>query len=316
MSTRSSWSSGRAHGFTLVELLVVIAIIGILIGLLLPAVQAVRAAARRMQCSNNLKQIGLATLNYENQFQCYPISISHYNEAGVEGNGMSWMLGILPNIEQAAVLNSLNLSGNAFPTGKGIFNPENHEIIKRPIETYRCPSDSAKNRVKTNVWQAVPSNLPLAVTSYSGVLGPHNLGNASIFGGEPDCHNYTAYGRKECLGTFWRHSHLSPVTIASIRDGTSNTIIIGEVLPDYDDFKQWALGNGTWASTHAPINYQAPEPVNGWDWPNQMGFRSRHPGGAQFAFGDGHVSFLSEAIATDVYRGLSTRAGGEIVNQP
>ena len=90
----------------------------------------------------------------------------------------------------------------------------------------------------------------------------------------------------------------------------------GEVRPDLDDFKYWAVGNGTWAATHAPINYQPPGTVNAWDWPNQMGFRSAHPGGAGFVFADGHVSFLSESIDTAVYRGLSTRAGGETVQEP
>ena len=311
---RLPWN--RNSGFTLVELLVVIAIIGILIALLLPAVQAAREAARRMQCSNNLKQISLAALNYESTYKCLPICIAHFDEAGVEGNGLSWMIGILPFMEQQPLFDSLNLDGQAYTAGRGVFNAENHELIRQPIDAYRCPSDSIKNLVKTNVWRAVPSDLPLAVTSYAGVLGPHDYGNASIFGGLPDCHNYAAYGYEECTGTFWRHSHLAPVTIASFTDGTSNTVIIGEVMPDYDDFKYWAIGNGTYASTGPPINYAAPEPVDPWDWANQGGFRSRHPGGAQFAFGDGHVSFLSDTIATDVYRGLSTRAGGEVVAAP
>jgi len=312
MSIRSSSSSRGPRGFTLVELLVVIAIIGILIALLLPAVQAAREAARSAQCTNHLKQIALAVLNYESSYGVFPISIAHYDEGGVQGNGLSWMVGILPFIEQGPLFDSLNLDGQAHPAGNGIFNAENHDKIKETIPTYLCPSDSIKNLVKTNVWLAVPEDLPLAVTSYAGVLGPHDLGDASLFEGEPDCHNYAATDHKECLGSFWRHSHLAPVKITSFLDGTSNTIIIGEVLPDYDDFKSWALGNATWGGTHAPINYFAPEPVDAWDWKNQESFRSRHPGGVHFAWGDGHVSFLSETISKDVYQGLSTRAGGEL----
>jgi len=306
----------RTRAFTLVELLVVIAIIGILIALLLPAVQAAREAARRMQCSNNLKQMALAVLNYESQYKCFPISIAHYDEGGAVGNGLSWTVGILPFMEQQPLFDTLNLNGQAHPAGNGIFNAENHALIAKPVENYLCPSDSIKKMVKTNIWLAVPSDLPLAVISYAGVMGPHDLGNASIFGGEPDCHNYNAYGYEECTGSFWRHSHVAPVKMASFIDGTSNTIIIGEVLPDYDDFKQWALGNATFACTHAPINYSPPEPFDPWDWKNQEGFRSRHPGGAQFAWGDGHVSFFSETIDRAVYRGLSTRALGETVTQP
>ncbi len=89
--------------------------------------------------------------------------------------------------------------------------------------------------------------------------------------------------------------------------------IVGEVLPEFDDFNYWALGNGTYDSTHAPINY-IPEPNDPWGgWPNQHGFRSHHPAGANFAWGDAHVSFIDEAIDRDIYRGVSTRAMSEVV---
>ena len=104
------------------------------------------------------------------------------------------------------------------------------------------------------------------------------------------------------------------MTIASFKDGTSNTIIIGEVLPDYDSFKYWALCNGVWASTCPPINYFPPAGTDPWDdWPDLMGFRSRHSGGANFTAGDGHVTFISETINGDLYHAISTRAGGEKV---
>ena len=319
MPSRPAASPGRIAssraGFTLVELLVVIAIIGILIALLLPAVQAAREAARRMQCGNNLKQIGLAALNYESAFRSFPIDMTHFNEGGARLNGASWLVRILPFLEQKPLYDALDLGGDA-QDGHGIFNAVNHDAIRQRLGIYSCPSDAVTNLVKTNVWRAVPANLPLAVTSYAGVLGPHDAGNASLFGGESDCHNYTSYGTPECMGMFWRHGFMRPVTIASIRDGTSRTLMAGEVRPDLDDFKVWPIGNGTASRTHAPINYQAPEPVDPWEWRNQSGFRSTHPGGAGFVHADGHVSFLSESIATDVYRGLSTRAGGETVQEP
>ncbi len=312
------WNRSRRrtlHGFTLVELLVVIAIIGILIALLLPAVQAARETARRLQCSNKLKQIGLAALNYESAYRTFPIDMSHFNEGGAQLNGASWLVRILPFLEQAPLWEALDLDGAA-QEGKGIFNDANHSIIRQTPDIYLCPSDAIAEPVKTNVWRAVPSGLPLGVTSYAGVLGPHDAGNSSIFGGEPDCHNYTSYGTRECSGMFWRHSFLRPVTIASITDGTSKTLMAGEVRPDLNDFMVWPIGNGVMAFTNSPINYRAPEPVDPWDWRQQSGFRSAHPGGAGFVFADGHVSFLSEAIATDIYRGLSTRAGGEPVEEP
>ncbi len=187
--------SGRSSGFTLVELLVVIAIIGILIALLLPAVQAAREAARRLQCSNNLRQIALAVLNYEAQLGTFPVSIHHSSQGGVVGTGMSWMIGILPFMEQQALYDSLKIEGNA-QAGLGVFTPQNHEFIRQSIPGYCCPSDDAVGKVKTDVWNAVPADLPLATLNYVGVMGPHNLSNNSIFGGLPDCHNYTLYGKE------------------------------------------------------------------------------------------------------------------------
>jgi len=152
-----------------------------------------------------------------------------------------------------------------------------------------------------------------AVTNYAGVIGPHNLGDASVFGGLLDCHNIN--DGQECTGSFWRYSKGTPLKLKTYTDGLSNTIIVGEVLPEFDSFKYWALSNGTVGSTHAPINY-LPEPNEPWfGWRDQWGFRSRHPGGAYFAWGDGRVSFVSESINQEVYRATSTRAGNEIISE-
>jgi prepilin-type N-terminal cleavage/methylation domain-containing protein/prepilin-type processing-associated H-X9-DG protein len=326
MNPRSDWSGNGLHradrdqcnraAFTLVELLVVITIIAILVALLLPAVQAAREAARQLHCSNNLKQIALGVLDYECQFGMFPITISQLQESKWpgDGNGLSWMTGILPFVEHQGLFNAINFSGRVSDV-QGMLRPENRNVIKTAVPLYYCPSDQSFGVMKTNVWQ-VPAGIPLATTNYAGVLGPHNLGNSSIFGGLPDCHNYSAFGYAACTGTFWHHSHLAPVKMRSFTDGTSNTIIVGEVLPEYDDFKYWALSDGVWAATHAPLNWM-PSPNQPWNgWPDQMGFRSRHPNGANFACADGHVTFLAQTISSTVYRGLSTRAGGEIVAAP
>ncbi|MEW4570727.1 DUF1559 domain-containing protein [Tautonia sp. JC769] len=300
--------------FTLIELLVVIAIIGVLIALLLPAVQSAREAARRSQCSNNLKQIGLGIHNYESTHGCFPVSTPHFPEGlapTLVSNGMSWMMGIFPFVEQNNLYDQFNFDGD-FQSGLGIANIGNRTLIQFRINLYECPSDPDGQELQDNVWGLF--GVPFSPTNYAGVMGPHNLGNGSLFGGLPDCHNYSAYGFKECTGTFWRHSILSPVKLSSMRDGTSNTIVVGEVLPSYDDFKTWSLGAGTYSSTSPPLNYRPAVNQPFANWPNQISFRSAHPGGAQFLWGDGRVSFVKETIARDVYRSISTRKGGEVVS--
>jgi prepilin-type processing-associated H-X9-DG protein len=309
-----------------VELLVVIAIIGILIGLLLPAVNAAREAGRRTQCGNNLKQIALAVLNHESNYGFFPRSMGYgldkqrIQQTSPNWNGsisgVSWMVEVLPFTEDQGLYKSLNFKGDAYPSGQGIYNQQNWTFIKRTLPLYLCPSDTSRDKFKDNVWDAVPSSIQLGVTNYKGAMGPHDLGNASLFGGRPDCHNYEAYGVAACSGTFWRHSFLMPVKLISFKDGTSNTYMIGESVPEFDDFNYWAMNDGSFASSSPPLNW-IPNPNDAWgNWENQMGFRSRHPTGGQFAWADGRVSFMSDSIDQYTYRGLSTRNGGELVQAP
>lgn len=324
LTKRKRWfcySLGRStDGFTLVELLVVITIIGVLIALLLPAVQTAREAARRAKCMNNLKQIGLAVLNYESVYGKFPVDISHYKEAPFVPTGKSWMVNILPFLENQTLYDALSIEGVAYPDGHGMMEPVNWPYIKQTLSQMMCPSDGPEKLTKNDVWLAVPTTLEVGVTNYSGIIGPVNLGNICIFNSPtcvPACEHYAIYGKPSCPGTFWRHSILAPVTITSFEDGTSNTIIAGEVLPDYDSFKYWALSDGVWASTCPPINYIPPDGTDPWtDWPDLMGFRSRHPGVSGFVCADGHVTYLSEVINSDVYHAISTRAGGEIAKIP
>ena len=317
MNIRSCWNR-RASAFTLIELLVVIAIIGILIALLLPAVQAAREEARRIKCSNNLKQIALGVLNYENQFGTFPISIpqDECGDSSYQGSGMSWMVGILPFVEEQWRFDALNLDGRV-REGRGILNAENREIIRKTIPLYLCPSDSSGGLIRNDVWYYV-SGVPFSTMNYAGVLGPHTVEayGTSTFGGLTYCNNMCVRKLRSCTGCFWRHTCLAPVTLTSFRDGTSNTIIVGEVVPEIDPFKVWALANGSHSFTSIPLNYVEPANVGKWAYPDHMGFHSRHSGGAHFACADGHVSFISETIDHEVYRGLSTRRGGEVVQPP
>ena len=298
--------SARPGAFTLIELLVVIAIIGVLTSLLLPAVQAAREAARRMQCGNNLKQLGLAVHNYHNAFRALPISVAY--EAG---NGKGWLVSLLPHLEEQALFEQFRpgFSG-VWGAGQGLNRPECRQAMKTRIAALQCPSDPtvAENSIEQWQWTGVE----VALTSYKGVMGDNRMGGgASVHAGtEPDCHTSA-----NCNGLFWRFNYRAGLTLDSIRDGTSKTLLMGETRPRYFPCSAAYFSNGDYGSTYAPINYLA-QPFDWNAWWNWWGFSSDHPGGAQFCLADGSVHFLNEAIDQQTFRWLSTRAGGEVAEAP
>ena len=305
----------EARGFTLVELLVVIAIIGMLVALLLPAVQSARSAARRMQCTNKLKQIGLAVHNYHSAFNMLPISIA-YNHAGPapspEVNGKGWILSVLPQLEQQALFDRFVpcFQGN-FGSGGGLKDPACRDPMKTRLSILFCPSDESVTKLTTVQMQW--TGIEVAQTSYKGVIGDTRMGGgASIHPGtEPDCHNTVG-----CNGLFYRNNYQEPIRIEDIRDGSSNTFMIGEDVPSENVHSAAYYANGDYASCHAPLNY-FPSPVpTPSAWWNVMSFRSMHEGGAHFCMADVSVQFVSESIDYTLYRHLSTRAGGEVVTLP
>ena len=321
MNMRSCWSR-RASAFTLVELLVVVAIIGILIALLLPAVQAAREAARRAQCANHLKQISLAVLEYEEAWEVFPVNFPQdacHDEPLQASTGKGWMVGILPLLEQGGLHDSMDFQGT-MKDGHGLLNVGNRQYIERTPAPYLCPSDSSSGKTRDDIWHFPQQyNVPLSTMNYAGVVGPHSVivnSDLSTFGGLTYCNSYCWNRMRSCTGSFWNHSYMAPVRMATFEDGASNTYIVGEIVPEFDSFKVWALGNSSIAFTSVPLNYLDPAGVGIWGYPDHMGFRSRHAGGAQFAYADGRVTFLSETTDHEVYRGLSTRRGGEVVQPP
>ena len=301
--------------FTLVELLVVIAIIGILIALLLPAVQAARESARRSQCSNHLKQIGLAIHSYHDVHNRLPISISPWpegsNQISRDLNGKGWIVSILPQMEKPALFDQLSRGfiGTFFPNS-GMNNPLIRDAIKTRLPDLACPSDPDSHTTSTEQWQW--DGIEVARTSYKGVLGDARVGARSSIhqGTTPDCHSGSG-----CNGLFWRNDYQEPLSFAHITDGTSNTLMVGEDVPSQNNHSAAYYSNGDWNSCNGPINffYYPPQPDLWW---NVLTFRSLHPGGAQFVMGDGSVRFVPENIDYAMYRALSTRAGGETVQSP
>ncbi len=317
--------------FTLVELLVVIAIIGILIALLLPAVQAARESARRTQCNNNLKQLGLGIHSHHDSKKIIPDSVSYAAEppaglgqCGTAGapacSGRGWILTTMPFMEQEAMFARFEpCFGTLFSSagaGGGIANTACRDAAATPMPMLNCPSDPSSKEVSRTQNQWAP--VPVMTTNYKGVIGDTRMGGANSIhtnGTTPDCHNTI-----KCNGLFYRNRYRDPVSLHDILDGTSNTFMVGEDLPQHNQHSAWAFANGDYSSCHAPLNYMPNPPIVNVSqphvWQNMISFRSRHPGGAQFCMADGSVRYVQQSISHPLYRALSTKKGGEAITPP
>ncbi len=298
--------SWRRRGFTLVELLVVIAIIGILVALLLPAVQAAREAARRSECSNNLKQLGLALHNHHDTHKVLPPGGTGPATNAPTGPtqpypytaNLGWLVYILPFIEQASLYEQFSFTANfdAAP---------NTTLVPTLVSGYQCPSG-------------------VVVDSMLGPTGKtnHYYGNMGPRGTNPT--TSIAYNTKagSTHGAISLHGVLGPNTkirFADVTDGTSNTLAVGEISrKDANCFRPWTRGwdgnaMGTAKNVVYPINST---PYNGASNFNDVSFMSHHPGGAMVLRVDGSVTFLSQTVAMNVYLSFASRDGGESVQLP
>ncbi len=291
------------QAFTLIELLVVIAIIAVLIALLLPAVQQAREAARRSQCKNNLKQLGLALHNYHDSANIFPLNSSY--SGGPALNNRSGYVGMLPYLDQANIYNQMNMSVS------GIVAP-NLAFTQKPLTILLCPSDP--DGQKTNLLgQDAGTSTAMAASDYAFSLGDYT--NVSTTTGATQSPQYGNGVLVSSRGMFSRGNWSA--RMRDVTDGTSNTIILGECIGNWCG---WQIGWGfqSFATTAQVINYQNSVLKNSASigtHDNCIAFRSLHVGGAHFLMTDGSVRFLSENISGVTYNGLASRAGGEVLGE-
>ena len=289
----------KRHGFTLIELLVVIAIIGILIALLMPAVQAAREAARRVECANHLKQIALGLNQYASVMECFPsghISVTRKIQLGrndwcrrnpTEYCRAPWTVMVLPFLEEQNLHDKFNFS-RPFAAASGPMPAPNGKHVM-PMPIYHCPSSKRSSET--------------TVPSYVGVQG----------GGYPPCYT-RPYG---AWRMFWQNGmmyHNSRVMPAHVTDGMSNTLLVGETRYVSNTWAHSAKVEPYWgvpmvvAGTWYQINIL---PENYWGWNYQSyNFGGYHEGGCFFALADGSVHFIAETIDLELFRGLGQRDDG------
>lgn len=308
------------RGFTLVELLIVFAIVGVLIALLLPAVQGAREAARRTSCQNNVKQLVLAIHDFHDVHHSLP-SLYNGEKAGASRiyglETHSWRTQLLPFIEQTALYELLDFSELAT-------HPLNQVARTAVIDSLLCPTTPRSSLIARGLWRGrsqFDESLEAGIADYNASEGYIDGGQICLTGG---------WGELEPAKTVWDPPTIRKISIANITDGLANTTLVLERagLPDryyeggnrvepHDPPRQRTWGNvGLWAiSAEERLNHLAPQEVDSIvNGDNLWGIYSFHPGGAVIGFADGSVRFVSESISVDTMLALVTRDGGELVD--
>ena len=334
-SPRGTARPESCDGFTLVELLVVITIIGILISLLMPAVQSAREAARRTQCGNNLKQISLAMLSFEAQRGKLPAGSGYVFDT--TGMSPTWAVLVLPHLDQG------NLYDQWANSRLPLSDPANTAVVSTTLSVFICPSDTQatapilQNRMDSTSTYPLASRNPTVSLGlwYPASMGPTHI-DACTF-----CSNSTPSPTNFCcqgcnLGTLGGSSveppngypdsacpasilantfaglvgrSLAAIKVANVTDGMSNTLMVGETLPADCGWNGVFMQNFPVASTEIPLDTFISDGGQHTNWWQTSGFKSMHPGTVGFAMGDGSVHFFSATIDYQLYNNLGTRRG-------
>jgi prepilin-type N-terminal cleavage/methylation domain-containing protein/prepilin-type processing-associated H-X9-DG protein len=272
-----------ARGFTLVELLVVVAVIGVLVALLLPAVQAARESSRRTRCANNLRQQGVALINFESQRRSLPVGcIGCQSMFDAPQRYHSWNSQLLPWLEQGVLHQRLDFATPSYMA-------PNISAGTLVLDVFLCPSTLEREATNTTgLWKTA------AFTDYGGVYGVEGVGRDTLEEGN------SQHLELASLGVM---VYDEAIAFQDILDGLSNTAVVAELNLRRQAECEWINGQNTFAQEQAT-------PINGTSG-TRYDVGSPHPGGAQVVFSDGHVEFLSEAMEQETLNALLTRAGEE-----
>jgi prepilin-type N-terminal cleavage/methylation domain-containing protein len=322
------------RGFTLVELLVVIAIIGVLVALLLPAVQAAREAARRIQCTNNIKQLTLALQTHHDSKQAFPRGIDRDSTGGNGKTVAAWTTYLLPHMEQQAAFDQILWDTAQRPLI--IFNTAIKDLVSSRLDVFRCPSSSMEDADPSGLIErmAPPLGLRFGTSNYRGCRGIRdNGGDRNGLGARQSSWKGNNLEVGQLIGVIYPATAdriKEPTNLKQVTDGTSHTIAIGEVeevppapginaerwrdraFSDDNRSDRWP----TWPGSHGDKDdvlfnmwFEGRSTINSGDRDSAS---SAHAGGVLFGFCDGSVHFIQENIVWEIYGALGTRAGEEV----
>lgn len=303
----------KSSGFTLVELLVVIAIIAVLVGMILPAVQSAREAARRMQCSNNIHQIGIALLAFEGRNKSLPMATPFTNTSPANRLGLTWVGAILPFMEQTALY-------DLYDENEYLNSTKNEKFVQTVIPSMICPSDSeTENPIVENRYNATSTNPTKSFGLwYPASIGPTHM-DAAPFCPLPNpsyCNQGYNFGSTKpednSVGAFGRYPRGRK--LSEFTDGVSNTLMVGETIPAHCNYSCAHCINFPLTGTSIPINtFERLTESSNNAYYRTCGIKSCHISGVNVIMGDGSVHYLNEAIDYETYNNLGTRNGGEVL---